>query len=467
MTKTFLLAATALTALIATSAQAQIAIDISNVDGTQFNAIEIDDYTLASELDWSAGVDADIEFAIVPSTSAVLPSGNAKLDITLTGAVFGEQVTAASILKTPAGCDPTRSVISGGGAAQSTVSFLLSDLTGCDNGDPIEVDLPVELDGTDVDLEINFRTEAGTGIDGQFDEIEGVVSFANAFTVLVETDTVGEAVADVEADPVYSVLTAGSNTVLGNVNVSVDTDVFVELYDTIVDGVEADFTDIDGLTVTVTPTDGSFAGLDVFIDGVDSLNDDDEATDDFSVAIASEGPNGEDFAITIDETASLTDVIEGGDFEVVAELDLDVAFDDEEDEGEIQSVLLGGTNFVAPWLAMNSTTSNSTLRIANGDDEDTGPLILTLTAWTDGVTPTQTVCDSADLAKLDGIGANTFVSINSADLSTCFGEDVTNGDVQVTIQGGEEDITAKARLTRAGVTTEVSLGRLGETDEAF
>jgi hypothetical protein len=89
-----------------------------------------------------------------------------------------------------------------------------------------------------------------------------------------------------------------------------------------------------------------------------------------------------------------------------------------------------------------------------------------LTAWSGGA-PSQTVCDAADLGKLSSIAGNGIVSIQPGDLTTCFGTDVTNGDIQVTVQGGEEYLTAKARVTRNDVTSEISLGRLGETNETF
>lgn len=474
MTKTFLLAATALTALLATSAQAQAVLSLSNVDGTANNAIE-DELVIADELTVpGAGLDTRVELALTPSLSAVLPTGNALLKIDLGADSFGTAVTAAAVLQTPANCNPTRTVAFGGGAGDSTVTFLLSNLSGCNNANPIELVIPVEIDDeSDISIVSRFETEAGTPIDGGDSEVEDAIIFESGFILEVEADGNGAAVADVNAVPVYEDLEGGSDLDLGDVTLDIDTDVskdFWQAGDVTQANVPVAASDITDVTVTVTTPTGSFDGLQASIDGLDLNVDqgaDDAAggTDNYEsgdATITAGIVDGDTFNIAITDDVGQ---IEGATFSVSATLNLTSTFTDETVTGTIDPVTLGGTNFVAPWLAINNANNSSTVRVSNGGAA-TGPVILTLLSPSDG-SGSQT-CDSTDLAELSSVPANGRIEIDVADLRTCFGTGVANGDVRFTIQGAPDQLTAKARLrSSTGTVVETSLGRLGETDESF
>ncbi|WP_298158109.1 hypothetical protein [Brevundimonas sp.] len=478
MTKTFLLAATALTALVATSAQAQAVLSLSNVDGTANSGIEAP-LKIANELTIpGSGIDTLLELALTPTTSAVLPLGNALLTVSLGSDTFGTTVTAASVLQTPGNCNPTRSVVSGGGAGQSSVQFLLSNMSGCDNANPIELEIPVEInDKNTVSVSTVFTTEAGTPIDGGSASVASAITFASGFLVTVDDDGVLGAVADVNAVPVYSNLqiTSGSFTqdlILGDVDLDIDTTVnkdFWQLGDVTQALVPVAVGDITDVTITVTTPTGSFAGLTGTIDGVNAdfaLGIDDSAggTDNFDggdVTVSAGFTDPDSFVIAI---ADGSGTIEGATVSVSAALNLTSIFTDETATGLIDPITLGGTNFVAPWLAINNPNNSSTVRISNHGSV-TGPVILTLLSPSSGSSDT---CDSTDLSKLANVPANGRIEIDVADLRTCFGTSVANGDVRFTIQAAPDQLTAKARLrSSTGTVVETSLGRLLETDESY
>jgi hypothetical protein len=126
----------------------------------------------------------------------------------------------------------------------------------------------------------------------------------------------------------------------------------------------------------------------------------------------------------------------------------------------LETVGLQGTNFVAPWVQSSNTAGyNSVLRISNSGSA-TGPVTLSLTS--PAGTASATTCSSAQLAKLANVPANGELSINSADLTTCFGP-FARGDVRVTVQAQSTNLSAKLRIVNPGnVVTEQSLGAISQ-----
>lgn len=117
------------------------------------------------------------------------------------------------------------------------------------------------------------------------------------------------------------------------------------------------------------------------------------------------------------------------------------------------NVTLDGTNFYAPWFALNNGTANSTLRLGNNGTSATGPVTISLKANNGSAAPT------GSYSLPNGIPAGQFVSITGATLRTAFGTDAANGDLQVTIQSDVANVSAKVRTTQAsGQIFENSLG---------
>lgn len=118
------------------------------------------------------------------------------------------------------------------------------------------------------------------------------------------------------------------------------------------------------------------------------------------------------------------------------------------------NVTLDGTNFFAPWFALDNGTANSTLRLANNGSAPTGPVIVTLKANNGSAAPTGTYTVSS-------IPANGFISIRGDQLKAAFGTDAGNGDLQVTVQSEVTNVSGKVRTTQStGQIYENSLGLL-------
>jgi hypothetical protein len=131
----------------------------------------------------------------------------------------------------------------------------------------------------------------------------------------------------------------------------------------------------------------------------------------------------------------------------------------------LASIILDGTNFLAPWVGDGANGNNYQIRLANGSAVASGTILLTLRA--PASTPTATTCSTS------GIPANGEKTIDSALLASCFGS-FKRGDVLVTVQsplafssvapvGSVHNFSAKLRVNNAGsnVATEYSLGDLG------
>jgi len=113
---------------------------------------------------------------------------------------------------------------------------------------------------------------------------------------------------------------------------------------------------------------------------------------------------------------------------------------------------LAGTNFTAPWFALNNAGANSTLRLANNGSAPVGPIIISLKANNGTATPTGT-------HTIASIPAGQFVSLRGDVLKAAFGTDAANGDVQITIQSDIANVSAKVRTTQStGQIYENSLG---------
>ncbi len=130
------------------------------------------------------------------------------------------------------------------------------------------------------------------------------------------------------------------------------------------------------------------------------------------------------------------------------------------------TVTLEGTNFIAPWIAIGSTSASSALRIANNGTTTTGPIILTLLssssttpATTGRATLTQSQVVSGTLVN-GGIAAGQQIVISGNSLAALFGTAAANGDVQVTIQADGTNLSAKVRTNVGANTFEASLGNL-------
>jgi hypothetical protein len=124
------------------------------------------------------------------------------------------------------------------------------------------------------------------------------------------------------------------------------------------------------------------------------------------------------------------------------------------------TVNLDGTNFFAPWFALNNAGTDSTLRIGNTGGAATGPIVITMRARRAGSTATTTT------ATFPGVPAGGFSSITGTALKAAFGTDTNNADLLVSIQSSAFGVvSAKVRTTQpSGQVFENSLDLLAPLD---
>lgn len=454
MKKQILLGAAALTTVVLTagSAAAQQYTLVFSADTDIATETVAGPTTLASELTLtntnSKGI---LPLAVVPSATAILPGGNAILTLSLTGGhTFGTALTPGAIVQQGAGCQPTRSISSGGAKGDSTVSFLLSTLGGCVTGSPILVALPVDL-GPAAALSITstFKTEGLTSIDGGSAFLtDGVkttqinaVSFAPAFDVEILAD----GTASTALLPDFEILSEG---VLGTVEI---THTARQLG--IQTGAAATAaTDLDAITYTV---EGNLDEVTIDVDGDDLVET--AGVGEFTDATL---PAPGTYDITATEDGG---TIVASDYDFSVDLDLDdLILNDPATFGAdaIQSIDREGSTYLIPWVASGTlaqTNGNSSvIRISNIGSSDTGTVSVELLSASTAI-PASTALVTYDA---DGIPAGDELVITGASLETLLGN-FGRGDVRITVEGDLEDLITRRFLQNVtnGSVTEVSLGR--------
>lgn len=110
-------------------------------------------------------------------------------------------------------------------------------------------------------------------------------------------------------------------------------------------------------------------------------------------------------------------------------------------EKTLFNISLDGTNFYAPWFALQAPGANSTLRLANNGSTAIGPIVISLKANNGSAAPTGTY-------TINSIAAGSFTPVTGTQLKAAFGTDAANGDLMVTIQSKSENVSAKVRTTQ-------------------
>lgn len=113
---------------------------------------------------------------------------------------------------------------------------------------------------------------------------------------------------------------------------------------------------------------------------------------------------------------------------------------------------LDGTNFYAPWFALDNGAANSSLRLANNGTAAIGPIVVSLKANNGSAAPTGTY-------TIPSVAPGAFVSVRGDQLKTAFGTSAANGDLLITVQSQANGLSAKVRTTQStGQIYENSLG---------
>jgi len=494
MTKKLLLAASALAALGFAGAAAATDITsakVSNISLTTAGASKTV-YTLANE---SITATAANRQTTTTATHNVIASGlatgffepgaggtNYTATLTLTGATFQNAVAASAVAVTgaQAGCTVgTPTIVSGGGAGQNSLTAVFNVPNTCTVGaggtspTGVSFDVPFTVDAaaSSVSASVNYTVATTGAAFGGAAGTAALVQKAAGYSVAVSAAPQVDAALPTSfalgtGTPYTSLVTGASNdNVVGSFKVGTATapaNVATAIY------ADMKATTLPAISYDVSVA-GNFAVLEPGINAGDAGA---------KAAVAPAGltvNTGKTAATATGLTANQTVYVvvpAGNTVSTTAPQSITatvtpklatntlVTTPSPISNYSLETVGLQGTNFVAPWVQSSNTAGyNSVLRISNSGSA-TGPVTLSLTSPVG--TASSTTCSSAQLSKLANVPANGEISINSADLTTCFGA-FTRGDVRVTVQAQSNNLSAKLRIVNPGnVVTEQSLGAISQ-----
>ncbi|WP_392354409.1 hypothetical protein V8F63_02555 [Brevundimonas sp. LF-1] len=454
---------------------------------------------LASELRFTASASSASSFAnsadmvsfkVSASTGNSLPTGvPLVLTVDLTNAVFNDALGSNAVLTGTGACTFSPAPLSGVQANAKSASYLLT-LSGCGTAtaDGITVTLPVRATGAgSVSIGAELITQAGgLAVDGGR-KAATFIQLANAFDVAVSASG-SNAVADLAEG--YEKLTSGNAAVVvGTYQLKVDTDVYTHLSPSTGSG-KASTADVAAVRLKGVAAAG-FNGFNLAHDTATATFGATTATiADTRVLDVTSVTTTAHTIYVVDNTGTATGtstaeiiarngIITPTALNLTATVDLlkpstDTStttanpFNDFSKSADLKSVVRNGASFVAPWVALGSSSANSTIRLANNGAAATGPIQVTLLSHNGTSVTTKTVTIGAaqvvagSLNATGGIAAGSAVSISGAALKAAFGTDAVNGDLQVSVEGHASTLSGKVRVTQAsGQIFETSLGNIG------
>ena len=498
MTKTLLLAATAVGAIAFAGSASAIDITSAQVSGTAAfdpSAASPTPYRLASQaVLGTSGLSTTTANTSVTSTLSAnaggLAAGTYIVRFEYTG-IAG--FTATPTLTTPnaAGCTVANTLSTGGGTAQNFVEFAVTVTGTCATNPSFVVAAPFKITALN-----NVSVKSSVSLNGvQLDNSASapsrtIVSVVNGYTTLLSgavDNANGEANPDNADYPTrlalgtgatpYTGFTAAGNpqafdSVIGALGYTSNGTTYLEL-----DGEGADLTSNAANQPAINVTiNGAFQGLNVGLSTGDAAAVSVASTTNTgSQATFASVPAGR-YNVVLTPVANNSTQLGGGNYNAAfATTGTNAKINGTIQVGQtgLETVLLEGTNFVAPWLQMQSQNYNAIVRISNIGGSATGPITLTLRANNGGTVNqtcqlTQAMLTSGTLVG-GGIDQNKAIEFSGRTLANqCFGTTSTNADLQVTIQGTSTNLTAKVRIINPDSSvTESALGRLGELGVAF
>lgn len=467
MTKKLLLAATAVAAMAFAGGASAADITSASVSGQALTTTGTTPtfYRLANE---SVGGTANLSTTTAAGDNNIVsaltvgrfdPGANGTTytaTISLTGATFQSSVTGASVSVTgaTAGCVVgTPTVVSGGGAGQSTATVVFNVPNTCStttapNGVTFDVPFTKSAVAGNVDVSVGYALANTGAAFGGAAGTAGLVRTANGYNVVARVAPAsGSALPTSFALPDYTALATGSSydNIIGAVGAAASTTTFANMKAVALPSITATVAINGNLSVltpsisgvTLTPNAGLTQAATAAAVALPVTN----------VTVVKNGTASvtapQQFTATV-TPALPTNTLVSTPAAVTASL---------------ETVGQQGTSFVAPWVQSSNPNYNTVIRMSNAGAA-VGAVRLSLTSPVG--TATATTCTSAQLPKLGSIPANGELAINSADLTTCFGA-FTRGDVRVTVPALSDNLTAKLRIVNPGnVVTEQSLGAISD-----
>ena len=449
---------------------------------------------LATQLDYSGGAvetgnpanagEGNLRFAFYP-TGGTFPTGNELLRVEVTGATFTSALTGAEV--TSAGT----SVISEDGAKDGTeVTFLLSDVSTCDNTPNCFVDLPMELSSGNVSVKVGLETDAGAPIDNTSKTSlkSAVLSMgAPAFNIGIFAEQ------DITPTTVFSAF-GGAFSVFGLTGaptLATLASEYTDLSDNVAGpGVGAPLgwfvVEPNEVVLATTPAlvtqrvrssiDGTLVGLgdvadvnvsvsgnmDAFEDGAFNINGADVGADaDTDLAEDSDTGYFGAGAVLIDAEPDLVTIISRSDYETTVEVEVlgtsDLT-DGQSLTANIDDIGREGTEVTFPWTQTatqgEASGATSVFRIGNLMNDDTGAV------YAEVRNASEAGFTSAGIVKLaDAIDGGSEFVINSDDLEDAVGN-YGRGDVNFIVEADSKELTARQFVVRNGVIQQVVGGNV-------
>lgn len=410
-------------------------------------------YNLANEVAFTTSAPAGTITVPVLASTGTLPSGNILLDITLTNAVFSEQVGGAAVTKntgtgTGACSSALSSVLSSGGnTSTGSVTFVLSGLNDCTIGQGVQAALPIRATGAgSVGVTAAFRTEASVPVDGgSLARSAPVVSLVSGFAPTVTADTNTTQLTLASGFKAFA-----GDTALGTAQVALSTaTVYSNLGGTLIDS-----SNVASVTIAVT---GDFTGY-----GTGTGNASVQigaATAVISGSVASATFTGTaaqaiaSSAVTIGVTAGTgtsAAILNSSDYSATMTVGYSTGSGfstaTESTSAALDSIRREGTTILLPWTssATNAVSSGSTNIVRIGNRTSTainGVFARVVNTSTSGFT-------NPGLVSLgSSIPANGELLITSATLEAALGN-FARGDVEIVVEAPSASLSVRRLVSR-------------------
>lgn len=477
------------------------AIDLKGATGSKYATVNSAVTTsaavkLADELRFTASASTattyanstdSITFNIQASAGNSLPTGvPLVLTVDLSNAIFNAAAASSGVLAGAGACTFTPAPLSGVQANATSASYLLT-LSDCTTAtaDGIAVTLPVRVTGAGpVAIGAALTTQAGgLAVDGGRKQAT-FIQLASAYDVDVVAAG-ANATADL-ADGYEKLINGNAAQEVGSFTLKVDGSVLTDLTGAGTTASTASVAAIrlqavaqngfNGFNVAAGTATGTFTANTATISNTRTLDVTTITTSSTSIYVVDN--TGTSTGTTTADIVARNAIIVPTALNLTATVDLQKPstdtstttpnpFIDFAKSADLKSVVRNGASFVAPWVALGSSSANSTVRLANNGGTATGPIQATLlshngtSATTKTVTITASQIVAGSLNATGGIPAGTAVSISGAALKDAFGTDAANGDIQVSVEAVASTLSGKVRVTQAsGQIFETSLGNL-------
>lgn len=485
MTKLF--AGVSAAALLAGAAFADD-VTVNDVDATPDGVAA--GYQLAEELDVAdAAPSTDLEFTVHPDSSTDWAGlGAAELTVTLTGAVFDQNIVAGNF---SSGGTCSVSGVTNGAAGTSTATFAIADLADCDDSyvdgayaagvddDDMEFDLPLLVTDNDVNFTVAIeRVSNGASIasithdaNTATSAIDNFIEATDAFDITIASDaTTSSNDSVISLSDSYDVLINADDSttnadVVGSVVLALTGN--IDLASTAaannagqIDGIELTVTIPDATGIaSVTMTEGGggdtdTVALDTSNQAVFSLAAGD-ATGDATLGVADLIAG---LTITVDADTDTGTVISNTAISLSAATDFDAAPDliDESTSGSLDALDRQGSN--SPTFEWVGDTNASTANVfrATGMGSTVPVTRVTLTNSTNDM-------DDEYLVSPSGSVNNGELIITTADIENAVGGAYGRADVSFSFEA--DGITVRRFMVTEGVVSENSTDYNVGTDE--